>query len=178
MNLDNLFDIKGKEILKKKKEHVFIQGDKNNSLYFIKTGLLKAYYISPKGKEFVKSFITEGNIAINLSSAYFEKPCTFSLQCIEDTAMLEIPLSLIDAYRKKNHDLSNQVIDLLLEFSLKKEKREFEFLCLSAEDRYKMLSQENSDLLKRLTQNDIAHYLGITPVGLSRIISRNSVSFL
>lgn len=172
MNLYDFFNSKGKKISKLKKEHVFIQGDRNKSLYFLKSGLLKAYYISPKGKEFVKSFITEGNVIINLSSAYLGQPCTFSLQCIESSVLLEAPFSFIDEYRKKDHDLSNEIIDLLLKFSMKKEKREFEFLCLSAEERYKILFQGNENLSQRLTQNDIAHYLGITPVGLSRIIHR------
>lgn len=172
MNLFGLLKLEGKEITKNKKEHVFIQGSTNKSLYYIQSGLLKAYYISSSGKEFIKSFITPGNIIINLASAHCEKPCTFSLQCLERTNMLEIPFSLINQYRKNDLKLSNEIVDLLLIFSLKKEKREFEFLCLSAQDRYHLLTKENPSLLDKLTQNDIARYLGITPVGLSRIINR------
>ena len=55
---------------------------------------------------------------------------------------------------------------------MKKEIREYELLCLSAEDRYKRLLKHTPDILKLVTQNEIARYLGITPVGLSRIKRR------
>ena len=39
----------------------------------------------------------------------------------------------------------------------------------SAEERYKMLLKESSDIIKRVPLKYIASYLGITPVSLSRI---------
>ena len=66
------------------------------------------------------------------------------------------------------------VIDGLLELAMKKERREYEFLCLSAEDRYRLIREREPTMLGRVTQNDIARYLGITPVALSRIKSRLS----
>ena len=64
------------------------------------------------------------------------------------------------------------MIDMLLNFAMKKEKREFEFLCLSPETRYRQLAQNSPALLNRITQNDLAKYLGVTAVGLSRIKKR------
>ena len=52
---------------------------------------------------------------------------------------------------------------------MKKERREYEFLCLSAEERYRLLIKRSPDLVRQVTQNEIARYLGITPVALSRI---------
>jgi len=57
---------------------------------------------------------------------------------------------------------------------LKKEIREYRLLCLSAEEAYKDFLQMNPKLLERLTQVDIARYLGITPIALSRIKKRLS----
>lgn len=45
-------------------------------------------------------------------------------------------------------------------------------LALSPEENYRQLLAESPDLAQRLTQNDIARYLGITPVALSRIRGR------
>lgn len=55
---------------------------------------------------------------------------------------------------------------------MKKERREYELLCLSAEDRYRALMENTPQLADMVTQNEIALYLGVTPVGLSRIKKR------
>ena len=58
--------------------------------------------------------------------------------------------------------------------SQKKEQREYEFLNFSAEERYQKFAAENAQLIDHLTQNDVARYLGITPVALSRIKKRTA----
>lgn len=73
---------------------------------------------------------------------------------------------------REDHELANKMIELLLRFSMKKEWREYEFLCLSAEARYALLLEATPELINKVTQNDIARYLGITPVALSRIKKR------
>ena len=69
-------------------------------------------------------------------------------------------------------ELATAIVDFLLSFGIRKEIREYELLCLSAEDRYTRLLTQTPELLDRVTQNEIARYLGVTPVGLSRIKSR------
>jgi CRP-like cAMP-binding protein len=64
------------------------------------------------------------------------------------------------------------MVDFLLSFGIRKELREYELLCLSAEERYRRLLTNTPALLDKVTQNDIARYLGVTPVGLSRIKTR------
>jgi len=71
-----------------------------------------------------------------------------------------------------NPEASGLVISSLIELAIKKERREYEFLCLSAPQRFALLKQRSPELVSRLTQNDIARYLGITPVALSRIKQR------
>ena len=71
-------------------------------------------------------------------------------------------------------ELASEFVDFLLSYGMKKETREFELLCLTAEDRYRRLVSSHPTLFARVTQNDVARYLGITPVGLSRIKRRVS----
>ena len=66
------------------------------------------------------------------------------------------------------------MINSLISLAIKKERREYEFLCLSAPERFALLKQRDPELVAKLTQNDIARYLGITPVALSRIKQRQS----
>lgn len=64
-------------------------------------------------------------------------------------------------------------VEHLLKFALTKERRETEFLTESAEVRYRMLFDSSPELFDKVTQKDIARYLGITPVALTRIRNRS-----
>ncbi len=154
---------------------IFNQGDASDDLYFVETGLLKAFYVTIEGKEFVKSFIREGNVIGSLTALMSNDNCSFSLVALEPCSLHRIKFSELTQTAEKDITMANIFIKLLFNFSMKKERREYEFLCLSAEERYQLIKEQTPDLLDRVTQNDIARYLGITPVALSRIRARIAV---
>lgn len=172
MNLSTFIINEGTTITKVAGEHVFRQGDEDKSLYLIKQGLLKAYYVSAQGKESIKSFIQSDNIIGSLYTAYTQHKNPFSLVCLEPTTLVKFDFNRLVEQSQHDHELANSLIEILLQLSMKKEKRERELLCLSAEQRYQLLKEQSPQLLEKVTQNDIARYLGITPVGLSRIKRR------
>ncbi|NRA19758.1 MAG: Crp/Fnr family transcriptional regulator [Oceanospirillaceae bacterium] len=172
MTFNELIQLEGTVLEKVKTAHLFRQGDVNQSLYFLQSGLLKAYYTSLDGKEFIKSFVMPGDTIGSLTSAYAKEACSFSLMCLEPSVLMVIPFAKIREYCAKDAELAQHMIEFLLQFSMKKEKREYQLLCLSAEDRYSLLLKESSELMQQVTQNDLARYLGVTPVGLSRIKNR------
>ncbi|MFC3120787.1 Crp/Fnr family transcriptional regulator [Agaribacter flavus] len=172
MNFEDLVNKAGKPIVCPKYNYVFRQGDNDDSLYFLKQGLLKAYYIGSDGKETIKSFIQSGNVIGNLGAMHTHEACTFNVIALQDSQLIQLPFSqLIDAV-KNSHEVAQKVITILMGLSVKKERREYEFLSLSAEERYKSFCNTSPQLLASLTQRDIALYLGITPVALSRIKKR------
>lgn len=153
-------------------EHVFMQGDVERSLYWIEKGFFKAYYITEDGKEQIKSFLQAGDLIGSLSAVYAGGNCTFSLECLEAATLLQIPFNIL--YQQANADLemSKSLNNQLLNLAMKKETREYELLCLSAEERYQRLISQSPEFLEKTTQENIAKYLGVTPVGLSRIKKR------
>ena len=155
-----------------KGELVFRQGDKNHFLYFVEKGLLKAFYLTHDGKEYIKSFIKEGEQIGSLTALVSEDTCSFSLVCLEPCVLYRIEFSKVLNLLNVNPELAQIIIQELIALAMKKERREYELLCLSAAERYLRFMQRTPDLAVRLTQNDIARYLGITPVALSRISSK------
>jgi CRP-like cAMP-binding protein len=94
--------------------------------------------------------------------------------CLAPSILIKVKFDELYKRGLENQAIAATMIDVLLKLALKKERREYEFLCLSAEKRYRLLLENMPDLLKKITQNDIARYLGITPVALSRIKNRQS----
>ena len=155
-------------------EHVFRQGDEDRSVYVLQKGLLKAYYLSDEGKENIKSFIQPGELIGSLASAYLKEDCSFSVVCLEPSVATEIEFDTLYAATKEDQEMASAMVEHLLNFSMRKERREREFLTESAEERYHMLLDSSPELFDKVTQKDIARYLGITPVALSRIRKRNA----
>ncbi len=172
MNFYELLQLEGITIRKNKGQHIFMQGDLDKSLYFVQSGLLKAYYTSKNGKESIKSFLLPNDTIGSLASVYSKDNCSFSLLCLEAVVLRKIPFNIVYEYGRKNLKIANEIIEFLLHLEMKKEKREYEFLCLTAEERYTMLLKTTPTLVEKVTQNDLARYLGVTPVGLSRIKKR------
>lgn len=172
MKLDEYFAINGAPLSKGSGNHLFRQGDLDQSLYFVKSGLLKAYYLSESGKEHIKSFILPGDTIGSLTALGSGNACTFNLVCLKPCDLTVVESSVLYKASRADIELSASIVDFLLGFAKKKEKREFELLCLSAEERYTRLQENTPDILKLVTQNEIARYLGVTPVGLSRIKTR------
>jgi len=44
------------------------------------------------------------------------------------------------------------MIEVLLNFSMKKEKREYQFLCLSTEQRHRLLEKHSPSIVQQVTQ--------------------------
>ena len=172
MSLYEIFKARGQLLILSKGDTVFRQGEVDRNLYFVETGLLRATYLRENGKEMIKSFLRENDLIGSLSSCVEGDSSTFSLVGIENSKLLRLPF--LDLAKSADIDLevATQIMQLLLNLAMKKERREFEFLCLDAEKRYELLRSRDAALLERLTQNDVAKYLGITPVALSRIRRR------
>mgnify|MGYP000141280617 CR=1 FL=1 len=67
------------------------QGEPAPNLYFIAKGLVKMFYITADGKEFVKSFIREGQITGSLSALMEGGDSTFSIVCLEPVTAEVVP---------------------------------------------------------------------------------------
>lgn len=148
------------------------EGMKLDSFFVIHEGLAKAYYTTIDGKEFIKSIIGEGECIASAQVIVQGEPCPFYLITLERTRFIEIPGTRLLELVRKCSEFTQFMNSTLLQIAMKKERREYELLCLSAEQRYRLFCQRNPRLLERLSQIDIARYLGITPVALSRIRKR------
>ncbi len=172
MEFQELVAQNGRETAIRSGDHLFAQGDYDSNVYFVKSGLLKAYYIRADGKEHIKSFLPEGSIIGSMVALVDADPCTFSLVAVEDGVVSGLPFSRLKAAAAQDIKLANKLIDFLSAYGKKKERREFELLSLSPEERYSVLLETMPDVTDRVNQADLAAYIGVTPQALSRIKRR------
>jgi len=99
-------------------------------------------------------------------------PCRSHIQAMEDSELLIGDYDRMKKLYARNagwQELGRRIAE---NFYVGKERREYELLQLSASERYLMFDQEYPGLARRIPQYYVASYLGITPVALSRIVSR------
>ncbi|NCN09236.1 MAG: Crp/Fnr family transcriptional regulator [Leptospira sp.] len=147
------------------------QGQFSEEIALIKSGCFQLLY-TYKGKEWTKGFSFEEDWLGSLRCILTKETNLYSIKALENSEVYAI-----NYFELEKHSSSFSVqLDVLLPFVsrlyLVKEEREFDFLSLSAEDRYKKFLNYYGENAKRLNQNHIASYLGITNVALSRIHSR------
>ena len=151
---------------------LFREGERYEKVTFIQKGLVKKYYLTNEGKEFIKEFTWEGQITTPYASLLQNIPATYSMETLEDTEILSINYATIrDLIETKPNwtKLGKALADFHF---LNREIREMELLKNSAAERYEIFKRRFPHLLGRLKKQDIASYLGITPVSLSRLESQ------
>lgn len=153
-----------------KKGELFLKaGDVPRHIGFIRSGILRLYYLTPSGMEFTKHFSGEGSFVLSFGAYLENRESRFSIEAIQDTRLLVADLEehkkLLDrhpAWQAVGRVMAEQLY-------LLKEKRESEFLLDDALTRYRNFLADYPELENEIPQYHIASYLGITPESLSRI---------
>lgn len=151
---------------------VFHQGAEHPFVHVVRLGLIKNVYVRVEGEMWIKSFTSEGRFIASIAALKAGGCASFSAICIEDCELERIPFDVIELFARRDLVWANMLRKAITIFAERKEQRERELLVLSAEERYRALMAEQSDLERRVSQKDIAAYIGVTPVGLNRIIKR------
>jgi CRP-like cAMP-binding protein len=158
----------------KKGEDFISEGELGDSFAFIQSGLLRSFYISPKGEEYNKHFFMGGSFVAPLTSLVLNRPSPLYIGALENSELLVASASALSELYVSHIDL-NILGRKLVEYAwIGKERRETQLVMLDATERYSGFLQDFPGLDQRIPQYHIASYLGITPVQLSRIRSASS----
>ena len=155
-----------------KGECFIIAGDLNYNIAIVLKGLLRSYIVNDDGEEQTVLFVPERKNAGSSQTIIRNKPSYENIIALENTI-----IAFAD-YRKFNTLAHNNLALLQLQNKMFKELLAFTIdhnwshLVLSAEDRYIKFCKDFPKLEQRVTQKDLASYLGITASSLSRIRAR------
>ncbi|MEN8188773.1 MAG: Crp/Fnr family transcriptional regulator [Thermodesulfobacteriota bacterium] len=154
-------------------ERYIREGDIPDSLGFVLRGLLRSYYTTEDGKEFTKLFSEENSLVVSYSALIEGRESYFTIQALEDSVLLDFAFE--DWVELTKDDLEFHKISLVFlqqAFTLK-ESRERAFLLFDAAQKYEDFIKQHPSLIKRVKQHQIASYLGMSPVTLSRLIKKS-----
>ncbi|MCP3099745.1 Crp/Fnr family transcriptional regulator [Myxococcus sp. K15C18031901] len=165
-------ELLGKEQTVDRKALFLRPGDASDRFSIVLQGVFRLVRVSARGGESVKAFRAEGDLLGAYSEMLQGKPSMTAIEALEPSRVLVFRAADLQAL-EQGHTCWVQLARSVAEkHFLLKEQREQEFLELSAEERLERFWEEHAHLHRRIPQRDVAAYLGITEVGLSRIVSR------
>jgi len=153
----------------KNNEHIINPDERNNSVFFIVSGLVRYYYLTSDGKEWNRAFLADGMMSTSFSQD-IGKIDPYGIQALEDTTVLIADFSdfkLLFDEGPMIERLHRRLVESIL---IKKMNRERSFLQGSAKMRYIDFVNQYPNISQRVAQYHLASYLGITEASLSRII--------
>lgn len=153
-----------------KKGETFIQRNRRNEKeYFVLNGVCKSYLISPGGDEITVSFFTKNSVLTpyairtpkNISNQHFKALTDIELASINAKAFEQLMIENIEIRNFANTVLQNELIS--------KVEKEIGLASLSAKERLIEFRKKFRLLENLVPHTDIASYLGITNISLSRL---------
>lgn len=151
---------------------VFTQDAEHPFVYVVTSGLLKIVYSRADGEEWIKSFVREGQFFASIAALRPGGRTSFSVVAVEPCELEKVPFVFLQSLADRHIAWARVIQSALMIFAERKERRERELLTLKPEERYRAFLADTHGLQPRIPQKDLARYLGLTPVGLNRIVKR------
>ena len=160
----------------RKKQFVLQEGDVCTQFNFVIRGCLRTYKIDEKGNTHILQFATENYWINDLGSFHGVKPSALNIDALEDTVVLQISRDdLISLY--KEAPKFDRIFRVLIERGfIHLQERLLQNISSTAEERYQSFLELYPHLTNRLSQVQIAAFLGVTPEFLSRLRNMRSKS--
>jgi len=153
----------------KRRQFILQQGDISKFNTFIVEGCFRMYYIDDNGKEHNLQFAVENWWIGDIGSFHAEEPSKLNIEALENSIVLQIKkedqLKLFVEYPK-----FNRIFRVITENALvSAQRRILQNIGLNTEERYLEFLKRYPHFFNRISNVQIASYLGVTPEFLSAI---------
>lgn len=158
----------------RKKEFLLQAGDICRNETYVSKGCLKVFYTDPDGVQHNVKFAPENWWSLDLESFATQMPAFYSIQAIEDSHCFQIS--------KTHHDWLYEKVPQMEKFEkvryqnsyIMLQHRMTQNLFSTAEEKHDAFMKKYPGLELRISQKDIASYLGVTPEFLSMIRNKRA----
>jgi len=153
----------------KRRQFILQEGDICKFNTFVVEGCLKLYKVDEHGKEHNLQFALEDSWVGDLESFYKETPSQLYIEALEKSTVLQITqkkqIELYLSYPKFDRIFRVLAENAMIAY----QHRVLQNISSTAEERYTAFLKKSPQLLNRISNVQIASYIGVTPEFLSTI---------
>lgn len=159
------------ELTAKRKDILIRQDEPCSYLYFIVSGLLRAFSYNKEGKEVTVMFAKKDWWITDMNSFVNKRNATVAIEAVEDSVLLMITQAEMESLYSRVPSFDQLWRILFQNAYCREQQRVFEQLTLKASERYLKFVESYPDVIQSITQRQLASYLGVTPEFLSSMKS-------
>lgn len=153
----------------KRRQIILAHGDVCRHYTFVDEGCFRMYYIDDKGSEHNLQFVVEKEWITDVRSFHEMNQSELYIEALEKSRILQISHEDL-LYLYIHHRKFDRHFRVLAELScIEMQKRILGNISSSAEERYLDFTEQYPHLINRISNVQIASYIGITPEFLSKI---------
>lgn len=152
-----------------KKTLVLEQGKEVKKLYFVESGSLRAYNTNEQGKESTIMFAITDWWITDMFSFVNKKPALVSLETIEESQLCSIDCESLEFLLHEIPKLERFFRIIFQKAYVREQLRTLQMISSPLEERYNTFIEKYPKIVEKVTQKQIASYLGVTPEFLSTI---------
>ncbi|WIN00292.1 Crp/Fnr family transcriptional regulator [Actinoplanes oblitus] len=141
-------------------------GEPSRDVSFVVRGLTRMCY---PGVERTKGFRAEGDLVCSYAAVLREVPSELRIEAVEACELLTAGRAAFDRLCAGDPAWQAMLSAMTARLFLDEERRQRDLLTIDATGRYRAFLAEQPELAARLTQRQIAAYVGVSPEALSRI---------
>jgi CRP-like cAMP-binding protein len=153
----------------KRRQFILQEGDVCSVNTFVVEGCFRMYFVDPKGKEHNIQFAVENWWIGDIGSFHSEEPSKLYIEALESSTILQIKKqNQLDLF--VNYPKFNRIFRVFTENALVTyQRRVLQNISSTAEERYLDFMKRYPLFFNRISNVQIASFLGVTPEFLSTI---------
>lgn len=156
----------------KTKDVVLKKGEICKFINFIEKGILKTCFTDEEQKEFINGIAIENNVCTSVASFVNQVPSTEEIVVLEDVHLLAISFNNFKRLTEEYPIYKEIYIKILEDYLTFMTWRIESVSLMSAQEKYKTLMLIFPKLFLRVSNHEMAKYLGMSPETLSRMKSK------
>ena len=149
---------------------VFIErGKRNTCEYFVLSGICKSFLISPEGDEITLSFFVDQSILSPHTTRINQQFSLLNFKALNTIELASVNASRFEQLMVDNLEIRNWANQVLRNELIQMVNKEIGLAALTAKERLIEFRKQFPNLENLIPHPDIASYLGITNISLSRL---------
>jgi CRP/FNR family transcriptional regulator, cyclic AMP receptor protein len=166
----------------KKRMYVFMEGDKREAVYFIQSGVVKAYKIDEDGNEQVISLLHQGDMFPHVG--FFDNsPYPATVEVVQDAELIVIRIDDFDEVLMKHPSIAIKVMKIMGQKILTLQERVQDFISKDVQHRIIQalvrLAEDHGEKTAKgiyidipITNQDFANMVGTSRESINRILNQ------
>ena len=167
-DLRDAFRMRGELSQLAKKTSMLEQGDISDRAFFVESGCLRLWH-NDDGTDTSIKFFLPGELCASLDSFHNGEPSRYGIEAIVPSMVRVCSKRVLDELKHQSKKFNEYFETIMVHCMADYQNLFVNRISNSPEERYRLLLEEDPDVLEIIPLHYVASYLGVTAVSLSRI---------